>query len=179
MLKGFCLIPIAASLSSVMSSSQASVCHNSRPSPARKHHNLITSPADSRRTVQRQDDDSQSESSVYQPTPTTSTKRKCTNCTKDKASSEEEASPQPPQCCRKIPRTTTSATKKCSKRSKQPTKPSDGDANIQAQGGVKLTIDLVQDSEDENKKVEKKPAKPRLFNPIREYFEPVITIINF
>lgn len=154
-----------------MSSSSApqhTVRCSSRPSPARKRPHLINSPADSRRSVRRHDDDSQSDGSVYQPEP--STKRKHPDTTTDDDASNE-SSHRPPK--RRHP------SKDQSKPPKNAGKQSEINAGSSAGVSLELEVNLVQDLEEENEKVAGKPTKKVIkYNNVRDYYDEMITVIN-
>lgn len=67
------------------------VCLSSQPSPAKKASQMIESPADSRRSVRRRDEDSDTDTSLYQAP----TKRKRDDPATDEASSDHSKASRP------------------------------------------------------------------------------------
>ncbi|KAH9817194.1 hypothetical protein DFH28DRAFT_1081420 [Melampsora americana] len=167
-----------------MSSSSASgvaesiqLRRSSRPSPARKASRMIESPADSRRSVRRRDDDSDTDTSIYQAP----TKRKRLEATTDDPSSDDSMT-KSSQPRRKLKKPTKPPSKRQSNRktmsSQQDTQGSKFDASTNDSQAVSLTINLVQDSDEENEKVAKNPKKQHQYDNIRDYFKEMETYLN-
>ncbi|KAH9823122.1 hypothetical protein DFH28DRAFT_880912 [Melampsora americana] len=167
-----------------MSSSSASgiaeniqLRRSSRPSPAKRASWMIKSPAESRQSVRRRDDDSDTDTSVYQAP----TKRKRLDPATDDPSSDESMT-KSSQPRRKLKKPTKPSSKRQSTRkticSQQDTQGSEMDASTNDSQAVSLTINLVQDLDEENEKVAKKPKKQHQYNNIRDYFKEMETYLN-
>ncbi|EGG11511.1 uncharacterized protein MELLADRAFT_91082 [Melampsora larici-populina 98AG31] len=157
------------SSSSSATEQRPSVRRSSCPSPARRQSHLIDSPADSRRAIRRRDDESETESSVYQP----SNKRKRTDTVLDDGTSDQSTSHQP-RHKGKTRRQSSSAPKaKPKRRSTLPKHTAKASENGQP---LSLEINLIQDSDEENDKVKIKEVDN--YDPIRDYYDEMTTIIN-
>ncbi|KAH9816260.1 hypothetical protein DFH28DRAFT_887461 [Melampsora americana] len=160
--------------------SSSSLRRSGRPSPARKQSRMIVSPADSRRAARR-DEEYESDSSVcHVPA---STKRKHPDPTTDDGTSDYSNSQQSrtnysnsqQSRTRSQPKNKTKSRLKSQPRSDSSHQATPNDRSSQP---VSLQINLAQDSEDENKKVTKKPKLGSQFDNIRDYYEDMIPTTN-
>ncbi|EGG04262.1 uncharacterized protein MELLADRAFT_89478 [Melampsora larici-populina 98AG31] len=152
------------------------VRRSSRPSPAKKASQMIKLPADSGRSVRRHDEDSDTDTSVYQAP----TKRKRDDPATDEASSDHSKASRPHRKLKNPRKSTSGQQSKSSQKSScsQQAQGSQMDAGTNGSQAVTLKINLVQDSNEENEKVAKKPKKEQHYDNIRDYFDEMETYIN-
>ncbi|EGG07673.1 uncharacterized protein MELLADRAFT_85549 [Melampsora larici-populina 98AG31] len=172
--------PIDMSSSSVSQANRRST----RPSPARKQSHMITLPRDSRRSYQRREDnDSESDVSVLTSTTARKKRKRTPSVIEDNGDDSESAvdSSLPPpikKTSRQASRSSKikEASKKTSRGSKT-TSHSKKQSRLPTSSSVKLQIDLVQDSDEENRKVVKESQVVNdsddddRYGPVQDYYE--------